>query len=73
MEQVLVNIKDDYCAKFFKKDLVSIDEILNKLYELDNEIDSLKEELEDLKDDVRDNYRPVSYAEQVGYSQKDFI
>lgn len=73
MEQVLVNIKDDYCTKFFKKDLVSIDEILDKLYELDNEIDSLKEELEDLKDDVRDNYRPVSYAEQVGYSQKDFI
>ena len=73
MEQVLVNLKDDYCAKFFNKDLVSIDEILNKLYELENDIEDLKEELEDLKDDVRDNYRPVSYAEQVGYSQKDFI
>jgi len=72
MEQVLINLKDDYCAKFFNKDLVSIDEILNKLYELENDIDDLKEELEDLKADVRDNYRPVSYAEQVGYSERDF-
>ena len=72
MEHVLVNLKGDYCGKFFEKDLVSIDEILNKLYELENEIEALQEELEDLKDDVRDNYRPVSYAEQVGYSERDF-
>lgn len=72
MEHVLVNLKGDYCAKFFKKDLVSIDEILNKLYELEDEIEALQEELEDLKDDVRDNYRPVSYKEQIGYSERDF-
>jgi predicted phage-related endonuclease len=73
MEQVLVNIKDDYCAKFFNKDLVSIDEILNKLSELEDEKEAVENELKELKQDVEDNYRPVSYAEQVGYSQKDFI
>lgn len=72
MEQVLVNIKDDYCAKFFKKDLVSIEEILDKLSELEDEKLDLEEQLEELKQDMEDNYKPVSYAEQIGYSERDF-
>lgn len=72
MEQVLINLKDDYCAKFFNKDLVSIDEILNKLAELEDEKEVVEKELKELKQDVEDNYRPVSYAEQVGYSERDF-
>jgi DNA repair exonuclease SbcCD ATPase subunit len=72
MEQVLINLKGDYCAKFFNKDLVSVDEILNKLYELENDIEDLKEELEELKDDMEDNYihRPMSHYTGDSYDDR---
>lgn len=72
MEQVLVNIKDDYCAKFFKKDLVSIDEILDKLSELEDERLDLEEQLEDLKQDMEDNYihRPMSHYTGDSYDDR---
>lgn len=41
--------------------------------ELLNEIEHLKEELENFEQQVRDNYKPVSYAEQVGFNERDFI
>lgn len=37
------------------------------------ELDKIQDELNNLENDLNDNYRPVSVAEQVGISDKDFI
>ena len=36
------------------------------------EIDRLEEKIEDIEQDRDDNYKPISYAEQVGYNERDF-
>lgn len=37
------------------------------------EVEHYKEKFEDLEQDVEDNYKRVSYKEQIGYNEKDFI
>lgn len=79
-----INLKecdDVYVLDEFKnKDLVSVEELLDKISELAAEVEDLKDDLdevkreyEDLEQDLEDNYKPISYAEQVGYSERDFI
>lgn len=41
--------------------------------DLYSEYERLQEEFEDFKQNVEDNYKPISYAEQVGYNERDFI
>ena len=65
-------MKDEGLEKFSSKDIWEWEEILEGIQSMQDEIDSLKEELEDIKQDVKDNYKPVSYAEQVGYNERDF-
>ena len=44
--------------------------IIEDLYvELENE----REKNADLRQDIKDNYRPISIAEQVGISDRDFV
>ena len=76
MNQIYINIKDmsecylkKYLQEQLKKDIVSIDEILGLLEDLKGDYDSLEEEFEDFKKNVEDNYKPVSYEEQIGYSR----
>lgn len=76
MNQIYINIKDmnecyfkRYLQEQFKKDIVSIDEILGLLEDLKGDYDSLEEKFEDFKQDVEDNYKPVSYEEQIGYNR----
>lgn len=76
MDQIYINIKDmnecylkRYLQEQFKKDIVSIDEILGLLEDLKGDYDSLEEEFEGFKEKVEDNYKPVSYEEQIGYSR----
>ena len=76
MEKNLVDIRDDnnQIKRIFNdKDLVSIDDLLNKICELDDEIEHLEEEKRNLEQDIEDNYKPIPVAEQVGISDKDFI
>lgn len=61
-----------WIAKHFNKDLVSLDDLLGCIEDLDSEVESLKEQLEDLQQDVQDNYKRISIAEQVGISDRDF-
>ena len=37
-----------------------------------HELDVLQEKYEDLEKDLEDNYKPISYAEQIGYNERDF-
>lgn len=73
MNKVMVNLEEDYCRKYFNKDVVSIDDILDKLKELDDELYEQKEKYKELEDDLRDNYKPYSNEELYGISDRDFI
>jgi hypothetical protein len=69
MENVYVDIRNecDFIRDMFEnKDIVSIEEIFTKLEDLVDEKTDLEIKFEDFKRDVEDNYRPVSYKEQLG-------
>lgn len=53
-----------WIAKYFTKDLVSIDDLICCIEDLDDEIDTLKTKIEDMEQDIEDNYKPISKAEQ---------
>lgn len=48
-------------------DVISLVENLVDQYHI------LEKEFEDYKKDIEDNYKPISIAEQVGISDRDFI
>ena len=73
MEKILINLEEEYCRKYFKKDIVTLEEILDKLVELDEELDLLAEKYGELEEDIRENYRPIPVMDQVGMSEGDFI
>ena len=73
MEKILINLEEDFHRKYFKKDIVSLEEILEKLEELDDEVEYIKEAYERLEEDVKENYRPIPVSEQYGISDRDFI
>lgn len=41
--------------------------------DLFSEYEHLEEEFEDFKQNVEENYKPISYEEQIGYNERDFI
>jgi hypothetical protein len=73
MENVFIKREElnKWIAKYFKEDLVSIDDILRVLEDLEFELDSLKEEFEDYKQMVADNYKPISAYSMYGVSKND--
>ena len=74
MDQVFIR-KDDlnrWIAKYFIKDLISVDDLLSVIEDLDSEVDNLEEKIEDLKNDIESNYKPVSKAEQYDISDSYF-
>lgn len=73
MENVFIKREElnKWIAKYFKEDLVSIDDILRVLEDLDNELDRVKEEFEDYKQMVSDNYKPISAYSMYGVSRND--
>lgn len=73
MEKILINLEEEYCRKYFKKDIVTLEEILEKIEEQEDDIEYLKEAYERLEEDIRENYRPIPVMEQVGMSERDFI
>lgn len=68
MDKILVDLRfeSETIRNMFGKDYVSVDDILNKLYDLHWELVGEQEKYEDFKQEVEDNYRPVSYKEQLG-------
>ena len=73
MENVFIKREElnKWIAKYFKEDLVSIDDILRVLEDLEFELDSLKEEFDDYKQMVADNYKPISLSSMYGVSKND--
>lgn len=66
-------MKEYNLDSFKEKDLYSWEEIINKIEELECELKSTQEEYEDYKEYVKENYREISYSQQVGISDEDFV
>lgn len=49
------------------------DDIIYILESMSYELDKVQKDLDDLEADLRDNYRPISYKEQIGYNEKDYV
>ena len=75
MDEVYIDMRkeNEWIRKYFDRDFVSIDQLIGCIEDLDDEIENWKEKYEELENDIKDNYRPISYAEQVGVSDRDFI
>lgn len=75
MEEVY--IKKDYLnkwvAKYFNKDLISINDLIGVIEDLDSEVDDLKYKIEQMEQDIEDNYKPISKSEQYDVNECDFI
>lgn len=66
MDDLCVKVKGQWFESLFDKDWVSVEEIIEKLELAIDERDYYKQELEDFKKDVEDNYRPLTFREQLG-------
>lgn len=53
-----------WIAKYFKMDLISIDDLISCIEDLGGKVEHYEEELEDLKQDIQDNYRRIPVSEQ---------
>ena len=60
-------------SKHFNKDLISVDDLLNIIDELDFEIEMLNEKIEEIEQDKKDNWSRQSISSQVGINNNDFI
>lgn len=68
MDEIFIDIrKEKELIKklFFNKDYVSIEDLLAMIEELQDELDHKDEVFEDYKQFVADNYKPLTYEEQV--------
>lgn len=68
MERILVDIREEnnqIRCLFGLKDLVSVEDLLDKLCELDDERAYAEEQLEDLKQDVEEHYRPIRVEDEI--------
>lgn len=67
MNEVYIDMRkeNEWIRKYFKKDLVSIEELIGCIEDLDSEVERLNEKNEDLIRDMEDNYRPMPYEEQI--------
>ncbi len=66
MDDLCVKVKGQWFESLFDKDWVSVEEIIEKLELAIDERDYYKQKLEDFKKDVEDNYRPLTFREQIG-------
>lgn len=73
MNEVFINVKGTEIEDLFEKDLVSIDDLVSIIIDLQSDKKILEEEFENFKQNVKDNYKQTSVSEQVGIYDEDFI
>ena len=67
MEKILVDIREEseQIKRIFEnKDLISIEDLLSKIEELDDDKGYLEDKINDIEQDIEDNYKPISKSEQ---------
>lgn len=75
MENVYVDMREQgftLSNHFKNNDFVSLEDILTELEEVIDELEDVKEKFKDYQREVEDNYKPLSYAEQVGFNMRDY-
>ena len=75
MKDLYIDIRNEneIITNYFKKDLVSVDDLLGAIEDLKLEVERLNEQIEKREQEIADNYRRIPVAEQVGISERDFI
>ena len=81
MNEVYINIKEfgenswlgSILYKRFKKDLISVDELLTMIEDLSSDVETLEDRVRDLEEDIEQNYRPIPVHEQYEVYDSDFI
>ena len=58
---------------FLGQDLVSLEDLISLIEDLDAEVERLEEIIDEINQDIKDNYRFIPMGEQVGISDRDFI
>lgn len=51
---------------------IPVESMMATIEDLLVEIHNLEEERKEREQQIEDNYKPISYAEQVGYNERDF-
>lgn len=69
MDRIMIDLRNENeCSQirkiFTNKDLVSVEDLLDMICELDDKVSGLEEQIKDMEQDIEDNYRPISKAEQ---------
>lgn len=70
MDSVYIKKSDlnTWISKYFQnKDLITVDDLIACIEDLDGELDHLREELENVIQDRDDNYKRKSVEEQIGW------
>ena len=76
MDNVYVDLRNEnkWIREIFdNKDLVTIEEMLIKIVDLNEELEYTQEKFEDFKRDVEDNYKRIPVEEQLDISDRDFM
>lgn len=66
-DEIPRNLVDEY---FRDKDVVSIDDLIATLDDVDWKLKDLQDDFENFKEEVNDNYKFVGQAEQIGYDER---
>lgn len=74
MDKVFIkkNELSEWTQKYFKKDLISVDDLIRVIEDLDNELDRVKEGFDDYKQMIEDNYEPINPNKMYGVNESDF-
>ena len=76
LERVSKLTLTDYEIRWFdKKNIygyIETDNLISMLEDLLCEIDTLEEKYKDLEQDIEDNYKRLTYEEQIDYNPHDF-
>lgn len=78
MDKFYIDIREQslQIQRIFKnKDIISVEDLIAKIEELDDDLSNTEEKLEDLKQDLEDNYEPkkIDPYEEYGVSRYDFL
>ena len=77
-------LNDDELEKMFKASEITltdyelignfapVERLINVIEDLLIELDKAEEKIKEIERDRDENYKPISYAEQVGYNERDF-
>lgn len=74
MDKVFIKKSElsEWTQKYFKEDLISVDDLIRVIEDLDNEVDRIKEKFEDYKQMIKDNYEPTSLYKMYGVNENEF-